>query len=59
MSEVCCACKRWERSFERIKAAQIIAHLHGYQYNGDTFIYCPWCGEALKDKVDAKELSPV
>ena len=38
----CCA--EWTRSAKAIEGLCVMAHIHGMEYKGAPFYYCPWCG---------------
>lgn len=42
-----CDCEDYEGSMAQIIRAQLLEHVHGGQYTGKVFIYCPWCGKLL------------
>ena len=42
-----CDCIGWIKSMRLIEGAQILAWSHGFTYDGDRFVFCPWCGKEL------------
>jgi len=47
-TEKYCHCEGWQKSQHQIHSAQLFAGVHGQQYTGDQFKFCPWCGSTLK-----------
>ena len=45
--EMTCVCDGWKENYPKIRNITMSAHIHGVEYDGDTFMYCPWCGEDL------------
>jgi len=45
-----CDCKDWNLWAEEIFAAQVFMSVHGFDYKGKVFKYCPWCKKKLKVK---------
>lgn len=45
-----CDCKDWEESWHQIESAFVMASIHGQQYTGVKFNFCPWCREELDNK---------
>ena len=45
-----CDCKDWQESEPQIESAQILSSLHGGEYTGAYFKFCPWCGKILKEE---------
>ena len=43
-----CSCKKFKKSIDQIRGAQIFAHTHGWNYTGYVFKFCPFCGKKLK-----------
>jgi hypothetical protein len=43
-----CTCERWKKNIGFLDKVFILAYVHGIQYDGVEFDYCPWCGELLK-----------
>jgi hypothetical protein len=42
---------------EELNKCTTIADVHGFEYEGDLFEYCPWCGKKLETenfKIDIK-----
>ena len=50
-----CTCKVFKKSMESLKAAETLAWVHGWQYEGKTMAYCPWCGKKLKELKDGNK----
>lgn len=46
-----CDCDDWKRGMVQIVGAQQLVHIHGGEYTGRRFRYCPWCGSKLSDPV--------
>ena len=44
-----CDCADWELSMRQITGAQGLAYVHGINYTGKPFSYCPWCGKELEE----------
>ena len=47
--EMACACDKYQANVEYLGAVLVAAYIHGVNYNGAAFVYCPWCGEKLRD----------
>jgi hypothetical protein len=45
-----CDCQEWKESNPQIRAATIIAHVHGAVYTGSHWKFCPWCGKRLEEE---------
>lgn len=43
-----CECRGWQEGMQIINGIFINAFLHGMEYNGKIFSFCPWCGKKLK-----------
>ena len=62
---VSCNCTEWRNSFPQIINAQKIVALHGGEYTGTRFKFCPWCGsyifadDAVQRIIDALGRFPV
>lgn len=39
-----CDCEGWTKGIEQIDAAISMQYIHGFEYTGGAFVYCPWCG---------------
>ena len=39
-----CSCEKWKESYPKVEAITMYAHVHGMNYEGDEFQFCPWCG---------------
>ena len=39
-----CSCEGWKESYPKVEAITMYAHVHGMNYEGDEFQFCPWCG---------------
>ena len=47
-----CTCQLWADTIKKINASIDIARIHGLDYNGEPFRFCPWCGRDLnKDEM--------
>lgn len=53
MANELCKCERWTESMPQIIGAQQIATLHGVEYTGAKFNFCPWCGRHIAQPVTA------
>ena len=42
-----CTCDDWKDCAHQIFAAQELAWLNGWEYEGKVFKFCPWCGKEL------------
>lgn len=42
-----CDCKGWKKSINPLNSGLTMASARGYQYTGDDFKFCPWCGKEL------------
>ena len=42
-----CTCEDWKESQPQIQSAQILADVHGQEYYGKPYRFCPWCGLTL------------
>jgi len=51
-----CNCFKWDKSIIHIEGAITLAHVHGIEYQGYPFKYCPWCGKEL---IDTNSNSPL
>lgn len=45
-----CNCRNWEENVGKIEACVAVSTIEGRAYNGKFFLYCPWCGEKLKEE---------
>lgn len=45
--QVNCTCREWKQSWPQIHCAQVLASIHGDEYTGTIFKYCPWCGKEM------------
>lgn len=43
-----CECSRWQENQPKLDSLLVIAHVHGTQYDGESWEYCPWCGSYLR-----------
>lgn len=43
-----CECTEWHIYIDEIINAQKFMRLHGQEYSGKPFKYCPWCGAVLE-----------
>lgn len=46
----CIKCKDWEDNIKKVDAPLLMANARNpgsCNYEGKSFIYCPWCGTAL------------
>lgn len=44
-----CDCEGWKRSINNLNRGLSMASARGYNYDGDMFRFCPWCGKELID----------
>ena len=44
-----CDCEDWATTGRQIVRLQLSYLMHGYEFSGPRFRYCPWCGSALPD----------
>jgi len=47
-----CACAAWEPNIKHVNDPIILQSARSggsYQYKGQPFVFCPWCGERLKE----------
>ena len=42
-----CYCEGWLKSMESMDAVFISANIHGVEYKGREFYFCPWCSQPL------------
>jgi hypothetical protein len=42
-----CNCEGWKKGMSQIVGAQQLAAIHGENYTGAQFSFCPWCGRNL------------
>ena len=49
MAEKVCTCTEFLPNMEKMGGIFVLAHIHGVYYDGAKFVYCPWCGEKLRD----------
>lgn len=44
-------CKDWKEGIEKINAPIILQTVRSgeWKYDGKAFVFCPWCGEKLKE----------
>lgn len=54
---VFCKCDSWDKSMKCINGAQTLAYHHGWAYEGETMVFCPWCGKRLKKEDSDKKAS--
>lgn len=48
-----CKCEGWQNNIDHIMNAEVHMNLsHGIEYTGDSFKFCPWCGEPLNKAVE-------
>lgn len=47
-----CDCKDWVMSWHQIESAKVMASIHGQQYSGAKFKFCPWCGKGFTSEED-------
>ena len=40
-----CDCKDWNVSIKEVDRIFSWAFIHGVEYRGEIFKYCPWCGK--------------
>ena len=43
-----CNCGAWNKNIPRINGVLLFSQIHGVEYGGETFNFCPYCGEELK-----------
>jgi hypothetical protein len=43
-----CVCERWIRNKENLDTVFAVSYVHGFNYNGEFFDFCPWCGKELR-----------
>ena len=42
-----CDCLDWKPNIDKINGYINLGAVHGVEYDGKTFAYCPWCGLRL------------
>ena len=42
-----CDCPDWRKNISIINGMLVTLSVHGIQYKGKIFNYCPWCGKLL------------
>ncbi len=42
-----CPCAQWKANMAKLDPFWTLAWAHGFQYDGDIFVFCPWCGQKL------------
>ena len=47
--EMVCTCDEFRPNAEKMNSIFGLAHRHGVKYDGAAAVYCPWCGEKLRD----------
>lgn len=47
MAAVKCDCNGWKKSMNPLNSGLTMASARGYEYTGETFKFCPWCGKEL------------
>jgi hypothetical protein len=45
-----CNCDKWDKNIKSIDVCCEMSTIHGFDYKGEQFIYCPWCGQKLTIK---------
>ena len=45
--QLTCPCPGWQEGMPQITGAQQFVHVHGGEYTGMPFNFCPWCGMEL------------
>lgn len=48
-TRVCENCEEYDKSMEQIIGAQMLASVHGMDYTGERFAFCPFCGTKLSE----------
>ena len=43
-----CACKQWGENLDKLTGFIVLGNAHGMEYDGEQFLYCPWCGKKRK-----------
>jgi hypothetical protein len=43
-----CNCKLWDVEIKKLNAMLRYAWNHGHEYEGELFVFCPWCGKKLE-----------
>ena len=43
-----CICADWKANLAKLDASIMYAMIHGMEYNGKKFAYCPWCGRYIE-----------
>lgn len=44
-----CTCSDGIPGFKQLKSDAVFLAIHGKQYDGPIFRFCPWCGAELKE----------
>ena len=54
MSDKVCECGDWKASNHQIEQMMVFTQIMGDcpPYTGAFYVYCPWCGEKLKEVED-------
>lgn len=48
-----CKCDGWQKNIDHIMNAEVHMNLsHNIEYTGDSFKFCPWCGEPPNKAVE-------
>ena len=51
-----CTCKDWKPNIDKINAPITLQTLRSggaYQFDGEPFHFCPWCGKELVDEQES------
>ena len=49
-----CSCDAWTENKKKVDNLFISAWIHGLEYDGSKFEWCPWCGKPLEEDTDGK-----
>jgi hypothetical protein len=50
-----CDCKDWKKGMNSLSAAEALAYVHGWRYNGKAFRFCPWYKKKLRKEKKHEE----
>ena len=43
-----CTCDKWKDNINKLNSGFILQYIQdGSGYDGEQFLYCPWCGKVL------------
>jgi hypothetical protein len=51
-----CDCSDWKPNIDLVNGSCNLAFIHGLEFTGKVFEYCPWCGKKLEEIKDESEL---